>query len=519
VSLVRRNLYKGKVTDLLAKADDEAFFIMVWATHAIQTERSDKARPFLTFPQKAVTDDLASEFAVHPWKLETILNELLAIRKSKLLPNRPNRYLDCRQFRTIAHVIKMLAELENAQDGLALKRVDVFREMHRLGQRQFEWQRGFLSYPQFYRSGFIYSGDLTRSFFADANGFTIADFSLASFALHSLFLDNPVVLRKGGMGQIGIPEKTLGAIFDLVSIPHARARKRAANLRSGPGHPGYKPSLFRDYPCVAFGDAGERVHAPLPDLVTLRSTSGLFYDVIKGGDNVRNEISRRFETYCLEFIRSMLPSHVVKSSYKYRFRKDQMDTPDLLVYGGGAISLVLECKATRMSYEARSSEEPMADARRGYQEMAKGVFQIWRFASHHRRGLLGHERLQQGVKGIVLTLDTWLSMAPAMQSDVFELARTMAANRDPGIIEADQIPVIFCPIDDLEQTLGAATEASFFRSVNAAMEKRFQGWRLSGVHREIAPEVSENKGYPFVSRMAEVLPWWSRFGQSSNALV
>jgi hypothetical protein len=40
--------------------------------------------------------------------------------------------------------------------------------------------------------------------------------------------------------------------------------------------------LFREYPCVAFADAGERVHAPLPDLLTLRGTSRLFYDVIKG---------------------------------------------------------------------------------------------------------------------------------------------------------------------------------------------------------------------------------------------
>ena len=185
---------------------------------------------------------------MHPWKLETLLNELLTTPKLKLLPDQPNRRLDCRQFQTIAHVTNALARLENAQDGLTLRRVNVLREMHRLGQRQFEWQRGFLSYSQFYRAAFIYGGDLTKAFFAEAYGFSIDDFALTCFALRALFLEKPIFLRGGGMEMIGISERTLGAILDLLSIPHAKARKRASQLRSGSGHTGYKRSLFREHP-------------------------------------------------------------------------------------------------------------------------------------------------------------------------------------------------------------------------------------------------------------------------------
>jgi hypothetical protein len=35
MSHVRRKLFKGKLTDLLARADDEAFFVIVWATFVI----------------------------------------------------------------------------------------------------------------------------------------------------------------------------------------------------------------------------------------------------------------------------------------------------------------------------------------------------------------------------------------------------------------------------------------------------------------------------------------------------
>ena len=58
----------------------------------------------------------------------------------------------------MARVTNILASLENAEDGLTLERINVLREMHRLGQRQFEWQRGFMSYSRLYRAAFIYGG-------------------------------------------------------------------------------------------------------------------------------------------------------------------------------------------------------------------------------------------------------------------------------------------------------------------------------------------------------------------------
>ena len=43
MSCLRRKLYKNKLTDILARADDEFFFRMVWAAHAIQSERAERA--------------------------------------------------------------------------------------------------------------------------------------------------------------------------------------------------------------------------------------------------------------------------------------------------------------------------------------------------------------------------------------------------------------------------------------------------------------------------------------------
>src|SRR3954447_11712623 len=92
---------------------------------------------FLLYPQEAASSDIASKFAIHRWKLETLLNEVLTTNKLELQRRRRNRRLDCRRFEAIAGGTNALAGLENAEDGLTLKRVTVLREVHRLSQRQF----------------------------------------------------------------------------------------------------------------------------------------------------------------------------------------------------------------------------------------------------------------------------------------------------------------------------------------------------------------------------------------------
>lgn len=507
MSRLGRDLYRKKLDRLLQIAEDEAFFIMIWAIRAAQTGRPECARPLLNFPSEAATTDIRSKFAVHPWKCETLLNELLTVPKLQPIPGRPNRILNCRSFGAIIKVMNTLTALENAEDGVILERVSVLKELHRLSQRQFEWQRGFLSVSNFYRSAFIYGGARTREFFQDAKGFTLSDFSLACFGLQALYQKKPVIRRGGGMDAVGLSEATLNKIYDLISIPHLKARQQAARVRVGGRHTAYKRSLFREYPCVAFGSRAERIHAPLPELLMLRATTGVFYDLVKANGDVKNEISGRFETYCVDLLQNMLPSHTFRPSFKYAVRKNVFDSPDIVLSDAGTISVVLECKARRMSYEARFSEDPVAEARQAYEEVAKGVFQIWRFVSHFRRGMLGSEHLADDVRGVVLTLDTWLSSATTIHAEVLSLAKKMA-DSDGTLIEADRVPVIFCPVEELEITLSTATEESFLATISAAAEPRFQGWALSNIHEQIAPDVNQDNDYPFKDRISELWSWW-----------
>ena len=104
-----------------------------------------------------------------------------------------------------------------------------------------------------------------------------------------------------------------------------------------------------------------------------------------------------------------------------------------------------------------------------------------------------------------------------MQKEVCELARQMATMEQANICDSGMIPIVFCPVEQLEHTLAIATSASFIATIRSASEMRFQGWMLWSVHQEVVPDLRGQDGYQF-DDFDEILPWWSGLIESVNRL-
>jgi hypothetical protein len=239
-------------------------------------------------------------------------------------------------------------------------------------------------------------------------------------------------------------------------------------------------------------------------LISLRVTSGIYYDLVSEAP-LRNEASKRFEEYCRRYIAAMMPGLQVRGSSTYKYQGSDVETPDIIIEDQNKAAVIIECKATKLSFSAQFAEDPAADAKRSYDEIAKGVFQLWRYFSHVRRGLVRGMPVSIGVRGMVLTLDTWLAMSGELQDEVLATASDMAS-RDRLITAEDRRPIVFCAIQDLEVALMESDEASFLRALEAAGENKFRGWVLPNILSEVQHGKSEAKRFPF--QLGEVLPWW-----------
>ena len=444
--------------------------------------------------------DAGSRYDVHKWRLESLINEILLTQhKPGLMP------FNCLSYGAVADFSNSLQKLEVAEDSILFKSgADVLKQLPRLIHRQFEWQRGFLHRSQIYRSLFIYGHTDCAKYFLDRYRIPLVKFFNCGFAFYAVCLNSPGFASDYNFTMVGIDDATRDIAIGLLSMSHAQATIEAKQLRKNQTHAAYQKSILRTAPIISFGPNQERLRAPLPALIAWRITAGLYYYMIRGGDHISREIGERFETYCFELSKHMLSGFDVGSGVEYKLRGKPVHSPDVLIRDGGKVIAVIECKAKKMTFEAKFADDPIAEAKIGYAEIAKGIFQLWRFFSHCRQSLTGSELAADAV-GIVVTLDNWLEMSSELRNLVMKIASDMA-NGDNDIEISDRKDIAFCSIEELEVTLQHASPDEFIKAARESVSPRFFGWNLSGVHRELTNGSNRHNRFPFDDRLVDLNP-------------
>jgi hypothetical protein len=512
----------NQLLKMFARANDAAFLQMIWAADALQSGREPVAKPyFSTYPPEAAAESsIKTPFGIHRWELETLIVQLFLVPK-KLPREQGNLMLDCSKFESIRQTINRLRALENVESARYLSGdFTIWGEMHRIAQRQFHWQRGYFNTPQVYRYAYLYARGKCADYFKQAYGFEITDLIFTGFGLFAAYLNGPWVPRKTSVPEIGLTDEIVQRAFPMMSCSRDQAQIATAALvaqaQGAHGSPiptALLPSILRKTPLIYINDPN-RLISPIPETILLRVTAGLYYDLFPGGQDIINDANARFEQYCVDLINAMMERFEVSGAYRYGPKGAQFDSPDVLIKDRGKLAIVAECKATKLTYLAQFAEDPFEAAKKQYAQLAKGVFQLWRFFSHVRRNLVVEE-LAADCHAVVFTLDAFMQMSRDPQNKVFAEANALA-DEDGNIMPEDRKPVVICPVHDLESILSRSTEDSLLASLTASNEEKYKGWMLREIHRDTgaSQQFGKPKLYPF--DMRDVLPWWSRFDELND---
>lgn len=505
---------RKKLKDSLSRASDEHFLQMIWAVDAIQSGREKQGLSYLRkVPKEAITTEVQNKYLAHKWFLETLIAELLTTPKMPEKPGREFR-LDCMNYNAFAMVYSFLHELEGAEYGVRGTSDNIFMEMHRIGQRQFPWQRGYVTPEIIYRYHFIYGQGTCAAYFEQIYGITLNEFSMLSVALYLEFgLHSWAVKPRNG--DLNVTPEVVDAALNMLTISLPDARKMALKLRSealskGKGvlRTAYQPSVLRHFPIIFSKAVGRGSYcAPLPDLIMYRATAGLYFYLRSGPQALFDEANGRFELYAQRLIAAHCLRFKVLPNVEYRLNKSPAFTPDLLLKDDGKIVAVFECKATKLTFDAQFSDDPVIQAKGAYDQISKGIFQLWKFFSHARRGLIGGITVSPSARGVVLTLEPWLQMSSELQARAIKMATALAAV-DVEMIESDMRPVSFCTIHDLEEVLTISNEDELLATLDEAALPQYVGWAFADARRRVGPIERERKPYPF--DLGELLPWWKK---------
>lgn len=336
---------------------------------------------------------------------------------------------------------------------------------------------------------------------------SIADFVTVGFylftQLHHAPWSRPVAIEKLGI-DVPLVERAL-PLFSmdvegmrretrtLIDRLQGRAAQRVA----------YLPSALRRFPIIR-DPRTETYMSPLPQLIMFRMTAGLYYDIASGPQKLMTEANDRFEAYTRKLVGAYFPRFEVHPSQAYGTRKFPLNSPDVLIQDGDSIVAVIECKATKLTYDAQFADDPMQAAKNAYTQLIKGVAQLWRFFSQVRRGIYRGPPVSPTARAMLLTMDSWMEVAGGMRRDAVVAARVLVEG-EPEVTEEDMRPVVFCSMQDLADVMIVSNEDRFLSTLDSAVVPAYGGWNFREVHRDSAGPQNE-KAFPF--DVAELAPSW-----------
>ena len=507
----RLELARKRLSAALGRIDNtEAFLRMIWSIDRVGDGEKVGYSWFTTRP-KHLVEWASVPFRINKWTLESLVNAFLRAKPLRRRGGRPWQTLDTRHLGSPFHLFKLLGDLENAHDGLTLRRVSVFSEMRRIAQRQFHWQRGKMNKATFFKAAYLYTFPEAAEYFQRKYGVSISDFCFSGFALATMLQSHPAVKTAMDIDErLPIEPTVLAQCIGMYAEAEVVLRREAETMMQVTGHAAYQSSVLRKWPCLLI-EAKGIILGPIPDLVIERFTNGLYYDLVDNPGELRDLIGKRFESLCRLMFEAFLPDIGTEPEFKYGSSRHRIDSPDLFLVDQGETVAIIECKAKKAPISVKLGEEidPLNDP--AFADLAKGTFQIWRFVSHVRRGLVEPPggKLGKDVLGVVLLLDTWLETSGDQMNEVFARAQKLCAEKEPEISSEDQIPVALCNVDELEDVLKSTTAVGFFRTLHEAAQPERRGWMLSGLAVEVAADERVDKGDPLEPYTEEVIKWWA----------
>ncbi|TIN90681.1 MAG: hypothetical protein E5Y06_31380 [Mesorhizobium sp.] len=500
---------RNELLNVLSQCSDVQTLQLLWAVNVLQSDMPPNLSRYLKYPPSAAKAKIGDKAFALKWEIESLL--LLMLSTPKTTPNViPARYFEFDMACILMNLFKKAEEAENK-----IRVIDV-TEMQRYAHRQFLWQRNFLQNERLYRYYYVYGQGECAAYFKEKNGLSVEEFAIACVGLflwaHGNAWEHVPHLGEFKMLRQEIIHLALKIISrDLVDLRNDTAQRIHNAASKSSSKLSYLPSSLRQYPVISSSANGGRIIAPLPQLIMLRATSGLYYDLVEGPQALTADANDRFEQYCKKLIEARCPRFVVSREKPFGPKKAKLWTPDLLLSDGPEIKVVFECKATKLTYEAQYADNQYAEATKAFDQIAKGMSQLWKFFSRARQGTYAEDKVRSDAIGVILTMDNWFHLEGTQLPAIRKKAEELVAD-EPGVLLQDMRDVIFCSIEELDDVLAVSDEDEFLDTLRRQLLPQHRGWQLPSVRNPGWEKVLERKGYPF--EISEVIPLWDELGRA-----
>ncbi len=435
--------FRNKVAQL---SYSESFYV-IWAySQYMQIKKFEMPNDIdvkKDFFELQVPQQWIAEWELEILAKEVILNGSVASQKGQTI----------RSWETLSRVVNRLKDLENDIYGQYGSSANVLIEMVRIAHRQFIWQSNPPNSITLTRYFKIFNQKIINEVCLDRLGLTVQDIYLCGTAIMGVFLSRSAINTpvKSNIDNIAETKIKQFLSFTCRTISELKAVLKSEQ-RYDDRFP-YAYNSLRAYPLIHMTYRGrDAVVCPLPTLLFWRFTGGLYYELLED-KRLAQAFGDSFQEYVGQVIEKACPRQDIGllAEQQYGSKKARKDSVDWIVSEESFV-LFLECKAKRLSWNAKESLDDLASLEADIDSMASAVVQVYKTINDYLDGQYRHFPFVPDRKlyPVVVTLENWRMFGPDLPGRLHN-----AIVRKLGSVKISEdvlveMPYAIWPIEQLE---------------------------------------------------------------------
>lgn len=428
----------------------------------------------MVLPPQLMTSSLRTvgepwQAGLFPWALELLARELI-------LNGRPR---DGARLTDGASMFALLESIRTLEDEAwrqhDASEDDVLLEMSRIAYRQFPWQAG-ISTEDLARYYLMFSEPRLAASIESEFGLTVIELFQIILLVKNEMTQQPMLQM--AFSQIALPSilPALNALASRLGKPVDEMREALAAAQRYDVNWAYTFNPLREFPLVHMGNE-QSMLCPIPYLLIRRLTDGVYYDLIRRGDNAVSLFGEAFEAYVGRAARKALGDRCTVLGDEI-YSSPQKRSIDWIVEDDSA-TLFIECKLARPDLKAQTlitDGDPFAAA---LKRLGEAIVQGYGTLSDALAGHYPHWRSDgRPLYPVIVTLAEWYAFGPLV-------GRTLQAHVDAGFAKREldralleRYPFTICSAAEFEGLLHVLRTVPIDQVMIGKVEGQHKEWML-----------------------------------------
>lgn len=492
----KHHYWENKLHNYLSVIPVKDLLLASWGLEAMRSGRCVQARQIANFPGDELDYRVTGKFFIAPWDFDALVNERLVLG---LGVHEKHRYLDLSRWNSISKLANIFNGLSNIESVMDYPATEIISAVQRLFWPQYDWQIGYEKISRISRAWNSYVTKEGCAAFEHIHGIDLVVFLKICFGIYVLSEDTPTV-NSSKLAPLGVSAKEIWLVSRVIGCDITNHCAEALEKRSNALPRSFERSQIKEKPLIndSSGDNFSFI-VPSREMLMLRVTDGLYYDIVHD-DNARRRSGEQFESLCRSLLEHYVPEETNVSGdleTTYGRSVDIIHTDE-----EGRHALLIECKSRRIPQRILTSPNPWRDCRHDFEDISKGIFQIWRS--------YGELMKDGGVDavGLVLLYDPWTIMGNALIPDLFDHAAQEAD--DQNLSHDCKIPVVITGYFDYARCLRNYHVSDIREAIRVSAKPENVGSELFSICRELKFAKHDNANFDHGGLAQSVVGWWGR---------